>query len=95
MKNKLEQVFWRKGKFVTSKNKEVDPKEIGETRVSGLNYPFRYEEILKKLEENSSNFHISDISQINAYMIGNGVETCYSFISEPRLLYVSLGFYKI
>jgi hypothetical protein len=95
MKNNLEQVFWRKGKFVNSKNKEVNPKQIGETYAVKLNYPFRYEEILKRAEEISSNPKIKNSSEINAYMIGSGVEATYSFINEPCLIDVSLEFYKI
>lgn len=95
MKNKLEQIFWRKGKFVISKDKEVDPKEIAELPIVQLNYPFQYDEIARKLEELPSKKNIKNSPEINAYMIGSEVEACYSFIAEPCLEYFTLGFYKI
>jgi hypothetical protein len=95
MKNKLEQIFWRNGKYVNSKGKEVEPKEIGDTHVVRLNYPFIEEEILKKSKKISLDTKIKNPSRINSYMICGGIEACYSFIGEPGLIYVSLGFYKI
>jgi len=93
MKNKLEQIFWKDGKFVNTKGKEVDPKEIGKSHVIGLNFPFKEEEILKRAEEIISDKNYS--SEINAYMINIGVAATYSFITEPGLIYVSLDFCKI
>jgi hypothetical protein len=93
MKNKLEQIFWRNGKFVNTKNKEVDPKESGKTHIVSLNYPFIEEEIQIKLENIIKNKNYS--SEINSYMICSGIEACYSLINEPHLIYVSLEFCKI
>ncbi len=93
MKNKLEQVLWKKGKFIDGGGKEVDPKQIGKLHVVRLNFPFNEEEILGRAEEIILNKKYS--SEINAYMIGSGVTAFYSFITEPCLIDVSLGFYKI
>ena len=93
MKNRLEQIFWKGGKFVNTKGKEVNPKEIGKSHVILLNFPFVEEEILKKSEEIILNKNYS--SEINAYTICGGIEACYSFINEPCAIYVSLEFCKI
>lgn len=95
MKDKLERILFKNGKYVNIRGKEVDPKQIGETHVSHLNYPFIKEEILEKAKKMSSNPDIKDFSEINSYIIGIGAEGCYSLTVEPSLIYVSLGFYKI
>jgi hypothetical protein len=93
MKNKLEQVFWKGGKFVNTKGKEVDPKQIGQSHVVRLNFPFSGEEILKKSEDIILKKNYS--SEINSYIICGGVEACYLFITEPCLIDVSIDFCKI
>lgn len=93
MVKKLEQIFWRKGRYVNTKNKEVAPREIGSTHVISLNYPFIEEEILRKSEEIIKNKNYSP--EINSYIICGGIEACYSFINEKCLIYVSLEFCKI
>jgi hypothetical protein len=83
--NKLERIFWKKGKFVDSKDNEVNLKQIGKTHATKLSFPLSEGEIIKK----------ADSSDINAYMIGSGSSEPYSSITEPCSMYISLSFYKI
>jgi hypothetical protein len=93
MINNLEQVFWKDGKYVNIKDKEVDPKQIGKDHAVRLNFPFKEDEILKKAEYIISKNGYS--SEINSYIIGTGATKFYSYITEPCVLDVSLSFYKI
>jgi hypothetical protein len=95
MKAKLERILWKNGNHLNTHGKEVNPKQIGETHIAYLNYPFIENEIFEKAKKISLNLDINDSSEINSYMIGTGAEGCYSLAIEPGLIYVSLGFYKI
>ncbi len=99
---KLEEIFWKEGKFVNANGKEVKPKSIGTSHNIRTNYPLHslgmarnYELPDEKIPEKLEELQKRDKSflNVNAYSVGGyEVFTTTNDVLKPSF---SINFYKI
>jgi hypothetical protein len=94
MGNKLERIFFREGKFINMENKEVDPKQIGESVTVVINPLTNYEGIPMEVKDVLSSSHRKYASEINAYTFGIGKRQD-NFDIYNKLEHTPLTFFKI
>lgn len=92
MENKLERIFFRKGKIVDRDSNEIKPEQIGRSFVVLLG---NYLDIAENVEREIKNEvgHNQEYSEANAYVVG--VDKRQSNESWNRLTYVPITLYKI
>mgnify|MGYP001611202852 CR=1 FL=1 len=102
-KNKLEQIFFKEGKYVNKKNEEVNPKIIGIPTQVFVHFPANDENILKGLDKcinNSYGTYDYDTAQkyyleSNAFIFGQGIGVSNYPEPVPSNLWIPLTFLKI
>ena len=78
----LEQIFWRKGRFVDINNNEVNVKAVGHPALIDYNDDAGHEVEIKmtteKISEGLLQYYLNvssiDMEEVKAYTIGSGIE---------------------